>query len=224
MIVVIEPYNAHQHKELLKSMFRLRSRIFRDRLSWDVHVDKGIERDKYDDEGPVYIIYTDRLGKAAKGSLRLLPTTGPTLLADVFGDTLPDAAHLTAPSIWECTRFCVDASLLNRSGGESLLSVSGTLMAALGEVALKAGIQSILGNFDPVMLRMYRRLGCDVEVLGSTNRYGAPIYRGLFPVSRDILRRVKDLADARAASPAKASTRAQRQRRLTGVGSPLAAV
>jgi N-acyl-L-homoserine lactone synthetase len=48
------------------------------------------------------------------------------------------------------------------------------------------------------MLRLYRRIGCEVEVLGSTQRYGRPVYLGLFPISETILRRVKDrLPDAR---------------------------
>ena len=40
------------------------------------------------------------------------------------------------------------------------------------------------------MLRLYRRIGCEVDVLGSTRRYGAPVYLGLFPVSQTILAEV----------------------------------
>jgi N-acyl-L-homoserine lactone synthetase len=40
------------------------------------------------------------------------------------------------------------------------------------------------------MLRLYRRIGCEVDVLGSTHRYGAPVYLGLFPVSQTILAEV----------------------------------
>ena len=119
MFVVIEQYNAYKYSHLIDEMFRLRARIFRDRLRWDVQVADGKERDKYDNEGPVYIIYTDSEAREVKGSLRLLPTTGPTLLADVFADTLPDAVHLSAPTIWECTRFCLDDKILDKQ--QSLL-------------------------------------------------------------------------------------------------------
>jgi N-acyl-L-homoserine lactone synthetase len=70
---------------------------------------------------------------------------------------------------------------------------SAVLIAALGDVAIKAGIESILGNFDSTMLRIYRRIGCEVEVLGSTERYGTPVYLGLFPVSQTILSEVKGI-------------------------------
>ena len=190
MIVVVEPYNAPQYTGLMDQMFRLRARVFHDRLKWDVQVEDGKERDRYDDQGPVYIIYADEAGQRVKGSLRLLPTTGPTVLADIFADTLPDAVGLSAPTIWECTRFCVEESASHRRQRDELIS-SGILIAALGEVAINAGIEGILGNFDSTMLRLYRRIGCDVEVLGSTHRYGEPVYLGLFPVSATILGKVK---------------------------------
>jgi N-acyl-L-homoserine lactone synthetase len=197
MLVVVEETNAHEHRHLLDEMFRLRARVFSDRLKWDVVVTDGKERDRYDDDGPVYLIYTDEEQKTVKGSLRLLPTTGPTLLADFFADTLPDAAQLSAPSIWECTRFCLDEGLLGDGSREEMVFASGILFAGLGEIGLRSGIESILGNFDASMYRLYRRIGCEVEILGITHRFGRPVYLGLFPVSPPILRRVKaKLGDA----------------------------
>jgi acyl homoserine lactone synthase len=200
MIVVIDQNNAHNYSNLVDEMFRLRARIFRDRLRWDVQVADGKERDKYDDKGPVYVIYADDEAREVKGSLRLLPTTGPTLLADFFWDTLPDAVHLSAPTIWECTRFCLDDKILDRGKQDELVFASAVLIAALGDVAISAGIESVIGNFDSSMLRLYRRIGCEVEVLGSTSRYDRPVYLGLFPISERILHRIKErLKKARSA-------------------------
>lgn len=189
MIVVVEKSNAYRHANLLDKMFRQRARFFHDRLKWDVQVTDGRERDRYDDAGPVYIIYIDGVRGEVKGSLRLLPTTGPTLAADVFSDTLPDAVHLSAPSIWECSRFCLDQNVL-AGGIEDIVFTSRVLIAALGEVAIHAGIESIIGNFDAAKLRLYRRIGCEVEILGSTSRYGDPVYLGVHHVSEVIVRRV----------------------------------
>jgi acyl homoserine lactone synthase len=191
MLVVVEDQNANEHRELLDEMFRLRARVFNDRLKWDVTVKDGMERDRFDDEGPVYLIYTDKEQRQVKGSLRLLPTTGPTLLADFFSDTLPDAARLTSPSIWECTRFCLDERLLDNGSRDEMVFASGVLFAGLGEIGLQSGIESILGNFDAAMYRLYRRVGCEVDILGITHRFGRPVYLGLFPVSWPILNRVK---------------------------------
>jgi acyl homoserine lactone synthase len=187
MIVVLEQHNARKYQHLIDEMFRLRARIFRDRLNWDVEVWEGKERDRYDDEQPVYIIHCDDMGREVKGSLRLLPTTGPTLLADIFSDTRPDAANLSAPTIWECTRFCLD----DRGQEDEMLFACVALIEAVGEVALRAGIEAIVGNFDESMLRLYRRIGCEVEVLGSTLRYGRPVYLGLHQISEPIVCRIK---------------------------------
>jgi N-acyl-L-homoserine lactone synthetase len=91
----------------------------------------------------------------------------------------------------ECTRFCLDDRILGKGNQQEMYFALAVLIAALGDVAIKAGIESILGNFDSTMLRLYRRIGCEVEVLGSTQRYGTPIYLGLFAISQPILRRVK---------------------------------
>ena len=190
MIIVVQQINAHEHADLLDQMFQLRARVFGDRLKWDVQITDGREIDKYDDAGPVYILHTDEAAKSVKASLRLLPTTGPTVLADFFSDTMPDAAHLSAPTIWECTRFCVDEDIVGK-GHREQIGASRALIEGLGEVAMSAGIESILGNFDSTMLRLYRRIGCDVDVLGTTHRFGDPVYLGLFPVSESILRHVK---------------------------------
>jgi acyl homoserine lactone synthase len=189
MIVVVEKSNSHRYANLLDMMFRQRARFFHDRFRWDVQVADGKERDRYDDEGPVYIIYTDDFHAEVKGSLRLLPTTGPTLAADVFSDTLPDAVHLSAPTIWECSRFCLDEKIL-ASGVEGVVFATRVLIAALGDVAMRAGIESIIANFDASKLRLYRRIGCEVEILGSTSRYGRPVYLGLHHISEVIVRRV----------------------------------
>jgi len=199
MIFIVEQHNYGKYSELIDDMFRLRARIFYDRLRWDVQVTDGKERDRYDDEGPVYLIYTDKARREVKGSLRLLPTTGPTLLADFFSDTRPDALHLTAPTIWECTRFCVDQHILDKGHEHELLVTSTTMISAVGELALEAGIESILSNLDSTMLRLCRRVGCEVEVLGSTHRYGRPVHLGLFPISKTILRRVRKRLNMRAA-------------------------
>jgi acyl homoserine lactone synthase len=190
MIVVVERHNADRYSRLIDEMFRLRARIFGERLKWDVCVVNGRERDKYDDESPVYIIYTDEAGHEVKGSLRLLPTTGPTALADYFSDTLPDAVQLSAPTIWECTRFCLHEKIFE-DGRDAIQFAFAVLIVALGEVAVRAGIESIVGNFDAATLRLYRRLGCEVEVLGSTSRYGQPVHLGLHRVSEAIVKRLK---------------------------------
>jgi acyl homoserine lactone synthase len=138
--------------------------------------------------------------REVKGSLRLLPTTGPTLLADIFSDTLPAGVHLIAPTIWECTRLCLDDRLLAGGHRHQLLLDSTALIVGSFERAMRAGIETIIGNFDSSMLRLYRQIGCEVEVLGSTLRYGGAIYLGSHHISEPIVhklnRRLSNLRSA----------------------------
>ena len=205
MVVVVEGYNAHKYPDLIEDMFRMRARIFHERLKWDVQVIDGKERDKYDDEGPVYLIHTDEQARKVKGSLRLLPTTGPTLLAEFFSDTCPDAVHLSSPTIWECTRFCLDDKLLDRGMQEERFIASAVLITALGDLAVRSGIETVIGNFEASMLRLYRRIGCEIEVIGSTSRYGRPIYLGLIPISEALVRKGKERLASAQMGLAKAS-------------------
>lgn len=191
MLHVIESLNASDHTEILEKMFRLRTRVFRDRLGWDVKVTDGCERDRFDDQEPVYVILTDQKDEEVLGSLRLLPTTGPTLLSEVFADTVPDAAGLSSPFIWECTRFCIDSELVGQ-GRVEMVRTAGELLAGLGEVGLRSGIETILGNFDPIMQRVYRRIGCQVDILGTTFRFGRPVHLGSFPVTHEHLAAIRE--------------------------------
>jgi acyl homoserine lactone synthase len=190
MIVVIDQHNIDEYGALVDAMFRLRARVFGHRLHWNVQIIDGRERDHLDEENPVYVIDTDESGRLL-GSLRILPTTGPTVLSQAFADSIPEAVQLASPHIWECTRFCVDPGGADGADRDSVTRTSGALIAALGEIGLSAGIQSYVGNFDARMLRIYRRLGCDVEVLGHTDAYGRRVYLGIFPVTVAALQRVQ---------------------------------
>ena len=76
-----------------------------------------------------------------------------------------------APTIWECTRFCLDETMWQKKK-EEILFASTVLLVGLGDLALRARIESVIGNFDAVALRLWRRIGCEVEILRSTSRYG----------------------------------------------------
>lgn len=185
MITVLESFEFNRNSLLLDKMFSLRAKVFAEKLRWDVKAVNGRERDPYDDFNPVYLLYTDPCRETVIGSLRLMPTMGPTLLHDVFADTIPAGAHFASPNIWECTRFCVDEE---RVSSEEATRISGLLMLAICELGLKSGIEMVVANFDPVMIRMYRRIGCEVDVLGRTDIHGGrPVCLGAFEISPEAL-------------------------------------
>lgn len=139
-------------------MYADRRRQFRDRLGWPVDIDSnGYERDEYDVENPLYVIISAADGTHA-GSLRLLPTTGHTMLADHFSETL-GGQKIEDPFVWECTRFCLSPKQKPK--------VALTLLAVTARLASSVGLESLVAIFDARMLRLYKKVGIEPEVIGS---------------------------------------------------------
>ncbi len=181
MIRYIYGHDLHRFPRLAHSMFRDRADQFKTRLGWEVEVDaQGFERDRYDDENPLYVIWENADGSHG-GSMRLLPTVGRTMVNDHFVH-LTDGVRIESPLIWECTRFC-----LARGAAPG---VAAALMLAGGEVMRQFGVQHYVGVFDARMVRIYRRIGSSPEVLGREGEGRAQISVGLWAFTAEAQARV----------------------------------
>ncbi|MEO9823081.1 MAG: acyl-homoserine-lactone synthase [Paracoccaceae bacterium] len=161
---------------LCETMFKDRAVQFHDRLGWEVEVDEtGSERDSYDTQNPLYIIW-ERPDGTHGGSLRLLPTTGDHMLADHFLN-LTDGVRIESPLIWECTRFCL--------APEAEATTSSALMLGVLEIGLQEGLSHVAGVFDARMIRVYRRVGWGPTILGSDGVGRDAISAGLWPCENE---------------------------------------
>jgi N-acyl-L-homoserine lactone synthetase len=131
--VAIAPDSYKTFPDLLEGMHRLRARVFRDRLNWDVDVRDEREADSFDDCRPTYILaITDR--NAVVGCARLLPATGPTLLSVLFPELRERGLIKPHVAMVESSRFCVDTSLeAGRAGQVSARCRRWTMFAAIIE-------------------------------------------------------------------------------------------
>jgi acyl homoserine lactone synthase len=92
--------------------------------------------------------------------MRLLQTTGPHMLADVFSSILDGEPPLRSSTVWEATRFCVDTQRLSRGRGRNTISyVTSEVMIGAFEFAMAAGVQDAVAVIDPVMNRVMQRSG-----------------------------------------------------------------
>ncbi|SDC91244.1 acyl-homoserine-lactone synthase [Ruegeria marina] len=157
MIIVIDALNKHLFRGILDEMFRLRARVFGDRLGWDVRIQDGKEIDDFDHLDPAYVVGLDEEGNVV-AAVRALQTTGPHMLADVFSDILCGEPPIRSATIWESTRFCVDTQRLNRGRDRNSVSYATCeLMIGSLEYARTAGIKDIVTVIDPVMDRVLKR-------------------------------------------------------------------
>lgn len=189
MFLTVQANEYHKHPTLLKQMFKLRKKVFADQLNWDVPVNGEFEKDRYDDLNPVYLMWCNAEQTKLYGVVRLMPTTGPTLLYDVFRKTFPDVVSFEAPGIWEGTRMCIDQELLMADHPEIEPGFAfSLLLLALCEVAIQHGIHTMVSNYEPQMKRVYRRAGIAVNELGRSAEYGKyPVCCSTFEVSKQVL-------------------------------------
>lgn len=161
---------------LREGMFKDRATQFKERLGWDVTVNcDGFETDAYDDINPMYVIYELPDGSHG-GSMRILPTTGQTMINDHFSD-LTEGVKISSPLIWECTRFMVSPN----AGSDAKL-VAASLMLAGVELGIQFGLDSSVGVFDARMVHIYRRVGWAPEILGTSGTGKSAISAGLWPI------------------------------------------
>ncbi|MBJ7407527.1 MAG: GNAT family N-acetyltransferase, partial [Bradyrhizobium sp.] len=151
--------------ELAMGMHRLRGRVFKERLDWDVSVAGGLEIDQYDALEPTYLLALERSNVV--GCVRLLPTTGPNMLADTFPVLLDGHAAPRAAGIWESSRFCVDTKTVAASAENGLREATYLLFAAMIEWAQERDLQAIATVTDLRMERILRRAGWHLDRLGA---------------------------------------------------------
>lgn len=189
MVTSIQAFEHAQYRDVLVQMFQTRKQVFFDTLRWDVNIQGDREVDAYDALNPVYLVWCDRERSRHYGSIRLMPTTGPTLLHDVFGRTFPDAAALRAPGIWEGTRMCLDEQALRDDyPGMPAGRAFSLLLVALCEFCLSHNIHTMISNYEPHFRRVYTRSGARVHELGRADGFGrSPVCCGAFEVCSDVL-------------------------------------
>ncbi|MDX5935763.1 acyl-homoserine-lactone synthase [Acidithiobacillus thiooxidans] len=91
-------------KYLMSEVAEYRHQVFVERLGWSLQTENNMEIDQFDHPETVYVIVQGNQGEIT-GCARLLPTTGPYLLGEVFPQLLNSMPLPCTPEIWELSRF-----------------------------------------------------------------------------------------------------------------------
>jgi acyl-homoserine lactone synthase len=146
---------------VMRAMFEARKRVFVDLLGWDLPVlADRFEIDQYDDQHARYLILADT-DQNHLASARLLPTTRPHILSDLFPE-LCDAPAPTGPDTWEITRFCLDRNLR----APERRRWRDALVTTLTQYALDHGITTFVGVAEQGWLDQVLAFGWHAELLG----------------------------------------------------------
>ncbi|MCB1450338.1 MAG: hypothetical protein KDJ67_09515 [Nitratireductor sp.] len=194
MILTIESPERSNFSDLIDDMFRMRAEVFSGRLGWEVTVNGGREIDRFDDEDPIYLVSVDERTGLLRGALRLLPTTGPNMLSDVFGVLTPEGAP-QSPLIWESSRFAINPRVLagedRANANHRVNAVTLELLCGIVEICRISGIEHIVSVFDARMARIFRAVDCPFRVIGTPTKIGKTMtYAALFEMSDGMRQRL----------------------------------
>ena len=192
MLQLINPDCYGEFIDDLAEMHRLRYRIFKERLGWDVQVSGDMEVDEFDACRPAYLLQKDDDNRV-QGCVRLLPTTGPTMLRDTFPALLDGEAAPARQTIWESSRFGVDLRTGEAKTAGSIARATYELFAGMIEFGLMRQLTDIVTVTDARMERILCRARWPLRRLGSPRSIGKTIaVAGYLEVFRERLQCVRE--------------------------------
>lgn len=146
---------------LFEAMHRDRKRVFIDALKWDIPHDGVCEADQYDTDDADYLILQDKQSGDHLGSVRLLPTTGPHMLGDVFR-FLCEGTVPRGPHVREITRLVISPDVPVRDR----LMVRNMLGRAMIEFGQMTGVTKYTAVCDFDFLTQLLSAGWHITPLG----------------------------------------------------------
>lgn len=170
-------------REYLAAMFRQRYDVFIKEKGWNLKSYNGLEFDNYDTASTIYLLEFDSDGILV-ASMRMNPTDGPYMLADVFREVC-EGEIPRGRDVWELTRGALSRSL-RKSG------YWGRMQCAMLESALLWGAKKATGFFSVDHIMKQMRVGLDIKPLGPPRLVdGEANVAAEFPFNSETLERLR---------------------------------
>ncbi len=153
----------------LRAMFAARKQVFIDQLKWDLPaLDGRFEIDHFDTPDARYLILLDPVDLRHRASARLLPTTAPHLLGDVYPQLCTDGPPC-GEGVWEISRFCLDPAQTRAERRDA----RNQLVTALADHALRNGIGQYVGIAEESWFDKISKFGWTCRTLGPVHTDGS---------------------------------------------------
>lgn len=147
-----------------------RYKVFVKHLGWELpQCDDGTERDQFDTANTVYAWVRDAAGHVC-GCARLLPTTGPYLLEQVFPHLLDGAPAPHSPRVWELSRYTTELVRGEDDCAAAAQERFRALLRAVVSAAQERGAQRLITFSYVGVERIARRFGLHVHRAGTIHR------------------------------------------------------
>lgn len=152
----------------LWEMHRLRAKVFKERMGWEVPIMSGMEIDGYDALDPHYMMLRNAK-KELRGCMRLLPTEGPYMLKDTFPELLHGHAAPQDEKTWELSRFAVDTE---GNAGYGFSQATMDITRGIVTFGDRLGLKNFVVVTTTSIERMMRQSGFAVTRFGPSIRIG----------------------------------------------------
>jgi acyl-homoserine lactone synthase len=162
MIHVITSANRHLYQQELLAHHRLRHEIYVVERKWEnLARPDYLERDEFDGEAASYILAID--DERVVGGSRLIPTTEPHLLSEVFPYLAAVRGLPRGREIYEWTRMFV---IKERREGRNMGRTAGTVICGVLEHCLDLGVTDLTALVEMWWLPRFHDMGWKLRPLG----------------------------------------------------------
>lgn len=184
MIKVITSDNIDDNPELMDKIWRFRHAQFVERLGWrELASESGRETDRFDTDDAIHLV-AEKEGKVV-GYSRLLRTSGPHLLSDVYPEIMQGRPWPRDRRVYEWTRCITDVD----AGRFGDVQASHLLITGVLEFCLTAGIKGMIVETHPRLVAWMVETGYEVEPLQMPQLLNgvpiAPVYIGATDAALD---------------------------------------
>jgi acyl-homoserine lactone synthase len=169
VIVVVDSGNRRHFAADIAAMHRQRKAVFVDRAGWKVPVVADLEIDRYDLlEDTRYLLAKEEPYGPLLASARLLTTTGPHLMQDLYSPS-HRAALPSGPTVWEVSRFCTSPGI---GGRTKRLALLWEIICGVMETTLAHGVDQVIFAANRALLPLALECGWEARTVGPTLRDG----------------------------------------------------
>ena len=152
--------------QLRQDIASYRYKVFVEKLGWPLDCPDQLELDEFDRDDTLYLAAKDETG-AIVGTARLLPTTRPYLLSEVFPDLLGSDQPPSQTHVWELSRFAAvsldkETDVLNAYSSSHSMS----LLLEAFEYAKSLGARKLLTVSPSAIARLLIKRKFNIRRLG----------------------------------------------------------
>lgn len=153
---------------LFQELGKYRRDIFIEKLGWELEARNDLELDQFDRPDTIYVLARDE-NQGVVGCARLLPTTSPYLLGEVFPHLLNGMQPPSSTEIWELSRFAATGSMGSNAGPQHPSKLALEILKVAAEYARRRGAKRLITVSPLAMERLLQKTGFH------THRAGPPI-------------------------------------------------